>query len=195
MKITSSVTYKNKLIKKIGKKIMVHAYKFNGWLYRAWEYPTIISITDDYVLLGNLNCDIYSPEFGTNRCFKSKVVKDTFWFFMKDEWFNFIVTSTPNGLQIYINLASPFIFEESAIKYIDFDLDFKIFPNGSWCEVDINEFMTNQIYFNYPPALIKLIRDSEIKVMNLINTDYFKKLVNVDTIENYKILLQKYSKE
>ncbi|MBR2652200.1 DUF402 domain-containing protein [bacterium] len=44
---------------------------------------------------------------------------------MKNDWFNFRITLESQGPQIYVNIASPFFYEESAVKYYDFDIDFK----------------------------------------------------------------------
>lgn len=183
----------SKLNKKIGSRIMVHAYKFNGWLYRSWEYPVILEVNEDYVVLGNEESTILSSKEGTNHFFFSKVVKPTFWFFFKDKWFNLITTSTPNGYQNYINISSPFIFEESAFKYIDLDLDFKIFPNGNWIEVDINEFMVNQVNFRYPPKLVEIAKRTEDELINMIKNEYFKEYINDQTMEKYNQLYLKFS--
>ena len=35
-----------------------------------------------------------------------------------------------NGVSYYCNLASPFHIDQEALKYIDYDLDVKVFTNG-----------------------------------------------------------------
>lgn len=35
-----------------------------------------------------------------------------------------------NGVSYYCNLASPAVLDKEALKYIDYDLDVKVFPNG-----------------------------------------------------------------
>ncbi len=34
------------------------------------------------------------------------------------------------GVSYYCNLASPFLLDDEALKYIDYDLDIKVFPDG-----------------------------------------------------------------
>ena len=34
------------------------------------------------------------------------------------------------------NIASPYIIEEGTIKYIDYDLDLRVFPDGSFKVLD-----------------------------------------------------------
>ncbi len=180
------------LSKKIGTRIMINAYKYNGWLYRVWEYPLVLEVNDEYVVLASENADILTSKENSKQFFYSKATKPTFWFLFKDKWFNLITTVTPKGYQIYINVSSPFIFEESAFKYLDLDLDFKIFPNNTWIEVDINEFMVNQIRFKYPPELIKKAKDTEDELIELIKNGKFKKFASIDTINKYQDLYQKF---
>lgn len=63
----------------------------------------------------------------------------------------------PNGIGYYVNIASPFIFEDGVIKYIDYDLDIRVFPNGTYSIVDVNEFHDHRIKFGYSQDLIKLL--------------------------------------
>lgn len=35
-----------------------------------------------------------------------------------------------NGVSYYCNLASPYVMDEEALKYIDYDLDVKVFADG-----------------------------------------------------------------
>lgn len=177
---------KERLEKKIGTRVMINAYKYNGWLYRVWEYPLVLDVQDDYVVLASENSEILTSKENSKHYFYSKATKPTFWFLFNDKWYNLIITLTSKGYQNYINLSSPFIFEESAFKYIDFDLDFKIFPNNTWIEVDINEFMVNQINFKYPPILIKKIKETEDQLIKLIKEKYFLKFSNKETIEMYQ---------
>lgn len=182
----SDLNNKERLEKKIGTRVMINAYKFNGWLYRVWEYPLVLDVKDDYVVLASENSEILTSKENSKHFFYSKATKPTFWFLFRDKWFNLIVTITPKGNQSYINVSSPFIFEESAFKYIDFDLDFKIFPNNTWIEVDINEFMVNQVNFKYPPILIKKVKETEDELIKLIKADYFQKFSNQEQIEFYQ---------
>ena len=187
----SKLNSKDRLDKKIGTRVMINAYKFNGWLYRVWEYPLVLEVNDDYIVLASHESDILTSKLNSKQFFYSKVSKPTFWFLFKDKWFNLIVTITPKGCQSYINVSSPFIFEESAFKYIDFDLDFKIFPNHTWIEVDINEFMVNQVHFKYPPILIKKIKETEDELIKLIKDNYFLQFSSEQNINKYQELFKK----
>ena len=45
-------------------------------------------------------------------------------------WFNIIAMIRDNGVSYYCNLASPYVMDEEALKYIDYDLDVKVFADG-----------------------------------------------------------------
>ncbi len=175
---------------KLGSKVMVHAYKLNGWLYRAWEYPILIHEDDQKIVLDASKAWIFSSEEKSIRSFKTKVNKPTYWYFFKREWFNVIASQEEQGIKFYINIASPYIYEQEAIKYYDFDLDFKILTDNTWREVDVNEFITNAKKYGYDDKLVKIIRRAEEKLKVLVTNDYFKKLINHD---NLKVMLDHYN--
>lgn len=166
-------SYKPKL--EIGDRVMVHAYKYNGWLYRVWNFPIVVDIIKEWVVLCSYNCNVLSSEENSLRVFNNDINKINMWFLSPKQWCNVIVTIDKLGIKLYINMASPFIYEEGAIKYCDFDLDFKVFPNGSWTEIDINEYFENQVKYNYPPELVDIINSKEEKIKNLLVEQWFQK--------------------
>ena len=44
------------------------------------------------------------------------------------------------GIYYYCNLSSPFVCDEEALKYIDYDLDIKVYPNGKYHLLDEDEY-------------------------------------------------------
>ena len=50
--------------------------------------------------------------------------------FPQKYWFNIIAMIRDNGISYYCNLASPYILDQEALKYIDYDLDVKVFADG-----------------------------------------------------------------
>ncbi|GHU33961.1 hypothetical protein FACS1894166_10610 [Bacilli bacterium] len=92
----------------------------------------------------------------------------------------------------YINIASPFIYENEVIKYIDFDLDFKI-PDTNVAniyELDVDEFNENKVKYNYPPEIIKKILEAEQAVKTKYHNKELNKFLNPDVMkkqdENYQ---------
>lgn len=168
----------------LNKRVMIHAYKMNGWLYRCWDYPKLLIENKDYCLFDLSNAKVISAEKNTTRSFINYYQgKKIFWVFMKHEWFNFRVIQEQTGYKIYINLASPYLYEECAIKYYDLDLDFKYHSNGSWTEVDLKDLEENAKKYYYHPKLLKIIKHVEKKIWGLIEAGYFNKFISKEFLE------------
>ena len=45
-----------------------------------------------------------------------------------------------NGISYYCNLASPYVLDQEALKYIDYDLDVKVFADGEKKLLDVDEY-------------------------------------------------------
>ena len=63
------------------------------------------------------------------------------------------------------NLSSPYLYDNEAIKYIDYDLDVKVFPNGTYRLLDENEYKFHLDKMNYPIDVQEII---EKEVQDLI---------------------------
>jgi protein associated with RNAse G/E len=58
-------------------KITVHAYKYNGTLYRSWEFPTVINKTDEYICVSSQNCKVITYLEDEKRFVYSKLTRPT----------------------------------------------------------------------------------------------------------------------
>ena len=65
-----------------------------------------------------------------------------------------------DGIYYYCNIATPFIIEENTIKYIDYDLDLRIFPTGEFKILDKLEYEYHKKIMNYSKKLDKVIKGS-----------------------------------
>ncbi|QHG89639.1 DUF402 domain-containing protein [Malacoplasma iowae] len=172
----------------VRKKIMVHAYKRNGWLYRVWEFPKVVAMTDEYICVSLYNSRVITNEKNSSRNFHSKNLKPSFWFFFYDKWYNIIATLTPNDtLNYYVNFASPFIHEEEAIKYYDFDVDIKMKNNvlDEYKILDLDEYDENKVAYRYEKQILSQIE----KRLKLFQDESFRKSIfekiNIDLINEY----------
>ena len=123
----------------IGHFVNVQAFKYDGNLYRQWNGVKIILNNDDYVC-----CLLNKTKVVEKEGQKWTIKEPTLWFFSKKYFFNTTILQRKNGLYYYINLASPFFYEDDTIKYIDFDYDIKIYPNKSFLIVDHVDFQKNK---------------------------------------------------
>jgi protein associated with RNAse G/E len=169
-------------------KIVIHAYKYNGWLYRTWEFPTIIKQTNEYICVSTYNAHVITASKKGERHFHSCVTYPTIWFFFKQKWYNIIVSQRGNKNYCYINIASPYFYEEEAIKYVDFDLDFKVsnLKFSAIHEVDIGEFNENLKKYDYPPKLIDKIKNAENEIRAMFNNHELDKYLDLELLRMSK---------
>jgi hypothetical protein len=80
---------------------------------------------------------------------------DSDMFFWRERWYNVLVNREPGGafLYFYCNVALPPAVRDATLSYVDLDLDVRIYPNGSFCVVDVDEFRAHSLEFGYPPEV------------------------------------------
>ncbi|MGL4184056.1 MAG: DUF402 domain-containing protein [Metamycoplasmataceae bacterium] len=134
--------------------INIQGYKYNGELYKQWNGAKVLFENNSYLCVFLLKTKVSEL-----KEFKYIINDPIIWFFHKKYFFNYNVTIKEDGNYFYANLSSPYIFEDNTIKYIDFDLDIKKYPNKIFHIVDNKEFQTNSEKW-YDKKLIKVILDN-----------------------------------
>ena len=91
-----------------------------------------------------------------------------------------IIFQKKGRVEFYINIASPYIIEEETLKYIDFDLDFKIIGKdlNSIKKLDEHEFNENITKYKYDSKLIEKIKSAETKVIEMYHNKSLMKFIN-----------------
>ncbi|WP_338969946.1 DUF402 domain-containing protein [Spiroplasma endosymbiont of Labia minor] len=160
------------------KKILIHAYKHNGQLYRIWNSAIVFKETDDYLVVINDNVTVTEVN---GR--KWKANEPAVWIFYKKNWFNVICMFKDYGINYYCNIASPYIIEDETLKYIDYDLDVKVFNDGSYKILDLKDFNRNRIEWSYPHTMIDIIWNEVDTLKKLIKKrkDFFDH-INLENI-------------
>jgi protein associated with RNAse G/E len=148
---------------KPGDSVSIHAYKHNGNLYRVWEKAIVYQNNKDVLIL--INEDVLVTELNGRRW---KTNEPAVWFFYKNEWFNVISMFKTKGINYYCNLASPFITEDDTVKYIDYDLDVKIFHDNSYKILDLREFNRNRLDWKYPHKIIENVWEGVERIKKMV---------------------------
>ena len=104
-------------------------------------------------------------------------------FFYKDKWFNVIGQLKKYGLFYYCNIASPYIIDNKVIKYIDYDLDLRVFPDGGFRILDRNEYNYHKKLMNYPEEINYIIKEEMTSLIEMKKASVFP--FNKETIEHY----------
>lgn len=141
-------------------KVEIISYKHNGDLHRVWQYAYVVRETDKEIVLVNDHANVID---GDGRRWKTK--EPAVCYFYKEKWFNAICMLRNGSIYYYCNLSSPYVIDEEGIKYIDYELDVKVFPTGNRLILDRDEFEFNQIDYHYSKDLVNII---EMELKNLL---------------------------
>lgn len=180
---------------KINHKVAIHAYKFNGCLYRTFEFPKIVFKNKEILVLDLFNCRVISQ--GKNKKFyRTHFEIDSLWIFFYEQWYNLFLNITKNShLVYYFNIATPYLFEEDAIKYIDLDLDVRVENVNTNFEkikvLDTHEFENNAKLMLYPKKLINKSIDIKNQLIDNLKNHKFQKQFNFDFFNKIKNLIKK----
>ena len=74
-----------------------------------------------------------------------------------------------NGVSYYCNLASPFLLDYEALKYIYYDLDIKVFPDGEKRLLDVDEYEMHSKMMNYPNDIDFILKENVKILVDWIN--------------------------
>ena len=148
---------------KIGDIYEIHCYKHNGKIDRICDDAMILDITDDYIVCGNYRTNLTESNGKSHRTKETAII-----FFYKKRWFNVLAQLKKYGLFYYCNVASPFIIDENIIKYIDYDLDLRVFPDGSFKILDKNEYKYHSKLMHYPKEIDEILK---YELSNLIDME------------------------
>lgn len=144
---------------KKGDKLQVHCYKHNGVLYRVCDEAIVIDSGKDFLVCGNYRTRITEKERIDHSNFHSyKTNEPAILFFYKDCWFNVIGQFKDSGIYYYCNIATPYIIDDGLIKYIDYDLDLRIYPDGSFSVLDRNEYKFHKKKLNYGEDIDRIVK-------------------------------------
>ena len=162
----------------IGKKYEIHGYKHDGKVYKAWDEAVLLEIHDEYLIFGNGKTKVKEAD---GRTWRTKEPAVMYFFYKK--WFNIIGQCKKNGIYYYCNMTSPFIIEDDTIKFIDYDLDLRVFPNGSFKILDRMEYKYHKKQMHYSNRLDFILK---YELGNLIDMVRMKEQpFDKNTIEKY----------
>ena len=162
-------------------KIQIHCYKHNGHVHRTWGEGVVLEETKDWLVCANDKVKVVEDDGRSHRTNEPAIM-----FFYKKRWFNIIAQLKPFGLFYYCNIASPYTMDGNTVKYIDYDLDLRIFPDGGYRVLDKNEYKYHKKIMHYPDeidfivkkeleALIEMKKNNEIPFNKEIIDKYYEK--------------------
>ena len=172
---------------KVGDTLVIHCYKHNGVIYEASRVAYILDIKEDYIVLGDENVLITKQD---GRAWHTKGT--AIMVFYTNRWFNAIAQLKDDGIFYYCNIASPFVIDNHILKYIDYDLDLRVFNDGAFKILDRNEYNYHKRIMNYPKEINYIIKEELSSLIEMKKASDFP--FNKESIEYYFDKFQKIKK-
>ena len=152
----------------VGHWLAIRCYKHDGSLHRIWDRGLVLENNDDYLVIATKRAKV-TENNGRKWFTKEPAVT----IFSKKEWWNVICMLKKDGICYYCNIASPAIIEEGNIKYIDYDLDAKLFPDGNIRVLDEKEYNRHKSFYQYDEKLDTVLRYQTRKIVEMMEDRKF----------------------
>lgn len=146
-----------------GETIQIHSYKHNGHIHRIWEETTVLKGTNTVVIGGNDRTMVTESDGQTWITREPAIC-----YYHSQYWFNILGMLREDGIHYYCNLSSPFVFDDEALKYIDYDLDIKVFPDMTYVLLDEDEYEEHRKLMGYPDVIDKILKANMEKLIDWI---------------------------
>ena len=163
---------------KVGDRLTINCYKHNGKIHRSWDEATILEIGEDYLVCANNKAKVTENDGRSYYTNEPAII-----FFYKNRWYNIIAQLKSHGLFYYCNIATPYVIDENIIKYIDYDLDLRVFPDGGFRVLDRNEYKYHKKIMHYSDDLDLVLRSELSNLIELKRKD--KGPFDKKTIDKY----------
>lgn len=148
---------------KIGNNYFIHSYKHDGNIHKVWEEAVLLKDNKDYLIFGNNKTKVTKADGRVWRTKEPSII-----FFYKKHWFSVIAQIKDYGIQYKCDIASPYVIDGNAIKYIDYDLDLKVFPNGSFKVLDRKEYQYHREKMSYPDELDIILKKELSNLIEIV---------------------------
>lgn len=148
--------------------VIIQAYKHNEELHRQWTHSYVLEENEDYFVLASIRAAVVESD---GRKWHTK--EPAIFILSKNKWFNVIAMLKEKGICYYVNIASPAIYDKGFIKYIDYDLDVKLYEDGSTRLLDVNEYKKHAEEQEYPQEIMEILQRSVDKIYDAINKKEF----------------------
>ena len=147
-----------------GEFITVKSYKHDGSLHRTWRDSMILKTSDQAIIACN-DHTLVTESDGRRWLTREPALL----YYHKHYWFNVVTIIRQKGISYYCNLASPYVLDAEALKYIDYDLDIKIFPDGEKRLLDVDEYELHRRQMHYSKEIDQILKANVEILVDWIN--------------------------
>ncbi len=151
-----------------GHWIRIQGFKHDKSLHRTWDFAMVLEVNDDYAVVASKTNRVIESD---GRIWYTKEPAISIFFFK--EWYNVIAMIRGEEVYYYCNIASPSLIDNGIIKYIDYDLDLKLLPNGHIIGLDVKEYEFHRKKYGYSSDLDIVCKHSFSKVEKIMQEKLF----------------------
>lgn len=165
-----------------GSFVYLQSFKHDGSFHRLWDKAYVLSVDEDSFVLVTNQASVIESE---RRNWYTR--EPALYYLDRHSWFNVIAMFRENGMYYYVNLASPALYDGEGVKYIDYDLDYKIFPDGTVVLMDENEYNHNKRVMDYPKEIQQIMDITLKEIMDMYHKKekYFDAELNEKHFQQY----------
>ncbi len=151
-------------------KITINSRKYDLKIRRSWDCELVERNDPLIVLVGKFDRDVVHPGLGSIR--QGTVSHEYFWL---DRWYNIFRFHEPDGSfrNYYCNFAMPPILENGVLDYVDLDIDILVWPAGRYEVVDLDDFESNGLKYDYPKEIRQRSEKSVKEMFEMIERREF----------------------
>jgi len=178
---------------KVGDSIFIQSFKHDGTLHRTWSKALVIDVKEHMVVVVTDHTWVVESD-GRRWLTKEPAIC----FYFDDRWYNIISMVRKAGIYYYCNIASPSLWDEEAIKNIDYDLDVKVFPDDSYIVLDKNEYEYHAELMKYPQDIKDIVEkemDDLIKIIERKEEPFNFGCINDYLMKYFQIIFNKDENE
>lgn len=152
-----------------GEWVRIKAFKHDGAFHRLWSHNYVVLDDEQYYVLASSRSYVIE---NNGRRWHTK--EPSLFIFSKTEWFNVIAMFKNDGtITYYVNIASPSIYDRGFIKFVDYDLDIKLFGDGSTRLLDVGEYKRHAKLLGYNEDIRNILTEAVSHVYRLIQNHVF----------------------
>lgn len=156
-------------------EMALHCYKHNGKIHRTWEKVIVLDETNEYYVCGNNKVKITESDGRSHKTKEMAII-----FLYKKRWFHVTAQFKNTGLYYKVDIASPCLNDNGVLKYIDYDLDVKVFPDGDYKILDKNEYKFHKKVMKYSDEIDSILNhelENVLKIKKSMDGPFNKELV------------------
>ena len=176
------------MIPEVGTYVNIVSYKHDGHIRRSWDQGFVLTADEEKFIIVT-NKTWVEDDDGHKWYTREPAIC----YFYANRWFNVIAMLRETGTYYYCNLASPVLYDGKAVKYIDYDLDYKIFPDGTVVLLDEDEYAQHSREMNYPEEIDGILKKYQKELLDLYNNRQ-ECFSHQDNEERFSDYLEKLSK-